>query len=623
MSYEDGKVTIGGRKYTIWTLDVETAYSDTYTLSGAMNTSEYVRDDQFKEHMWACKKGNEPAFWVAGKDIPALMESIDWENTALIGHNLAFDGLIISHHHGKVPAMYIDTLSMARAVHGHYTRHSLDVISKLHGFEGKVKSQNLTDIKGKWDLTDEEVTALGEYALDDVDLTYNIFWKMFPYMPDSEMQLVDLTIRMFCRPLLVTNNAVLQAFYEEEVGAKAQVLKTSGIPAEVLSSNNLFANHLRQCGIEPPVKMSLKTGKPAYAFSKQDKQFQELLNSRNDAVREACWARLRIKSTIGESRAMRLMEAGKDGMPLPVLLNYCGAHTTRWSAGNKMNFQNMTRGSALRKGIEAPPGYRIVVADSAQIEARMLAWLAGEEAVLDAFRNGEDVYIKQAAMQFGVLESSVTKEQRQVGKCCILGLGFGCGFKKFVDILRIMGKMNDVTLETSRKYVEGFRRSRQKTVELWERMEGAIAIMGLGGEMQIGPVTFGKNYARLPNGLFLHYYGVHGVPYFNAKGEPRLKEATFLNSIGRGKLYGGMLTENIVQALARVVVADQMLAMHHELGYPIVMMTHDEVALLVPEAEADDALARALDIMKRPPSWAPDLPLGADGDVAISYGDAK
>jgi hypothetical protein len=166
---------------------------------------------------------------------------------------------------------------------------------------------------------------------------------------------------------------------------------------EILQSPELFADALRALGVEPPTKLSKTTGEPTYAFAKTDWAFTDMLNweDRPEVVR-LVEARLAIKSSIGETRAQRFMDIGSRA--LPVGLNYCGAHTTRWSGGNKMNLQNLPRpefddkgakiegtGQAARS-IIAPPGHVILVSDSGQIEARLNAWFSDQLDLVETFR---------------------------------------------------------------------------------------------------------------------------------------------------------------------------------------------------------------------------------------------
>lgn len=349
MALEDGYVEINGKKYQIVTVDFETYYDKTYTLSGKMNTSEYIRDDRFHAHGVGIKIGNGKTLWYTGKNIPLALREIDWSKCAMLAHNTAFDGFICSHVYGIHPAVYLDTLSMARAAHGHHMRHDLDTIAKAHGLAGKVKRDALADTKGKQQLTDKEERALGAYCVDDVEDTYKIFWKLFDYIPDKELQLIDMTQKMFSDPVLCIDIPRVQAELEKEIGGKAAALLRSGASVEDLMSNEKFARLLQAAGAQLPQKISPSTGKLTYAFAKSDLAFQDLMKNGNDKVRALCEARLKVKSTIGETRAARFLEAGRDGMKLPILLNYSGAHTHRWSGGNKC-LAGDTQITVLREG---------------------------------------------------------------------------------------------------------------------------------------------------------------------------------------------------------------------------------------------------------------------------------
>jgi hypothetical protein len=618
MAFEDGYVEIGDKKYRIVTLDFETYYDKDYTLSGKMNTSEYIRDDRFHAHGVGIKIGSGKTLWYTGKNIPLALREIDWSKCAMLAHNTAFDGFICSQVYGVKPAFYLDTLSMARAAHGHHMRHDLDTIAKAHGFAGKVKRDALADTKGKQQLTDKEERALGAYCVDDVEDTYKIFWKLFDHIPDEELQLIDLTQRMFCDPVLRIDIPRVQQELEKEVGGKAAAILRSGASVEDLMSNEKFAELLRRAGVNPPTKISVSTGKPTYAFAKSDLDFQTLLQHPNEKVRALAEARIKVKSTIGETRAARFLEAGKNGMCLPILLNYSGTHTHRWSGGNKMNLQNLKRGGELRRSILAPKGHVVVVADSSQIEARVLAWLAQQTDIVQAFANKEDVYKLMASAIYGVPVDQVTKDQRFIGKICVLGLGYGMGHGKLCMTLRqgVMGPPVNISLEECQRIVNIYRSRNHKIRQLWKTMDGIIACMLTGSSGEFGPLTYGKGYIQLPNGLFLQYYGLHGeaeVRYDDLV----VNEATYLTRQGRSKIYGGLLTENVVQALARCIVAEQMLEISKK--YRVVTMTHDEIVVVCPKKDAKKCLADMLKVMSTAPEWAEGLPLAAEGGFDDCY----
>lgn len=619
MSMEDGKLEVNGVQYDLVTLDYETHWGKEYTLSGKMNTSEYVRDDRFHVHGVAIKKGNGKTLWYTGRNIALALKEIDWSKTAMVGHNTAFDGFITSEVYGHKPAFYIDTLSMSRATRGHATRHDLDTVAKAFGHGGKVKRDALANTKDKMQLTKDEEAKLGGYAVDDVDDTYKIFWDMYPHMPDDELRLVDITMRMFCDPVLEIDIPRVKAELENELGAKAAALLRSGAQVDDLMSNDKFARLLQATGAQLPQKISPSTGKLIYAFAKSDLAFQDLMKNGNDKIRALCEARLKVKSTIGETRANRFLEAGRDGMKLPILLNFSGAHTHRWSGGNKMNLQNLKRGGELRRSILAPKGHVVVVADSAQIEARVLAWLSQQMDIVNAFATKQDVYKLMASVIYNVPVEDVTKDQRFIGKICVLGLGYGMGPQKLQQTLEqgTMGPSVDISEEECRRIVNIYRQKNWKIKAFWKKMDQVITNMTLGIESKEGPLEVGKGFVRLPNGMFLQYFGLHGTAEIS-RDDLVMTETTYLTRTGRTKLYGGLLTENVVQALSRIIIGEQMLKIH-DAGYRIVCMTHDEIICVVPAKKADKALAHIIEIMSTAPDWAPGLPLSAEGGWDTSY----
>lgn len=619
MAREDGKLEINGVTYDVVTLDFETHYGKDYTLSGKINTSEYVRDDRFHVHGVAIKKGNGKTLWYTGRNIALALKEIDWSKTAMVGHNTAFDGFITSEIYGHKPAFYVDTLSMSRASRGHHTRHDLDTVAKAFGHGGKVKRDALANTKDKVQLTKDEEAKLGGYAVDDVDDTYRIFWDMYPHVPDDELRLIDITMRMFCDPVLEIDIPRVKAELENELGAKAAALLRSGAQVDDLMSNDKFARLLQAAGAQLPQKISPSTGKLTYAFAKSDLAFQDLMKNGNDKVRALCEARLKVKSTIGETRANRFLEAGRDGMKLPILLNFSGAHTHRWSGGNKMNLQNLKRGGELRRSILAPKGHVVVVADSAQIEARVLAWLSQQMDIVNAFATKQDVYKLMASVIYNVPVEEVTKDQRFIGKICVLGLGYGMGPQKLQQTLKqgTMGPPVDISEDECRRIVGIYRQKNWKIKAFWKKMDQVITNMTLGIESKEGPLEVGKGFVRLPNGMFLQYFGLHGTAEIT-RDDLVMTETTYLTRTGRTKLYGGLLTENVVQALSRIIIAEQMLKIH-DAGYRIVTMTHDEIVIIAKKKDAKKALDFMIKTMSTPPDWAPGLPLAAEGDFDDCY----
>jgi DNA polymerase len=361
-------------------------------------------------------------------------------------------------------------------------RHNLADMAKLHEIGVKNRSA-LESTQGIPQLPKDLLKDLAIYCAADTDMLRDLFYKLYPHVVDDEMELIDMTVRMFCEPALLLDEARAQAALDEERRTKNSAVNLSGLSPQDLAKNAVFADALTKLGVTPPTKTSPTTGREVFAFAKSDMEFTALLNHEDEQVRNLCIARQRVKSTIGETRAERMLQvASQNHATVPVALNYWGAHTGRWSGGNKMNLQNLKRGGELRKSLVAPPGYVVMVADSAQIEARVLAWLAGQDDIVDAFARGEDVYKKMASRIYGVLVEEVTKDQRFVGKIAVLGLGYGMGAAKFHDTLRkgVMGPPVDLGENEAQRVVHVYRTANHKIGELWKLFDNVLRQMALG-----------------------------------------------------------------------------------------------------------------------------------------------
>jgi hypothetical protein len=609
-------------KSNLLALDFETYYAVDYSLSlKKYNTSSYVRDEQFLIHGVGIKDGTAPTIWVPGHDESLrALEERGYGERPIVAHNTAFDGFICTEHIPLVAGFYCDTLSMARATMGHHIRHNLDTVARELGFGSKIEGA-LLNTKGKRVLTEDEMQKLGEYCIQDVNLSVDIFWKLFDFMPPDEMRLIDLTLRMFCDPRMLVDNEMVREELKKEIRNKKQKLHETGLMKDILMSNNKFADLLRELGVEPPLKISPATGKDTYAFAKNDPGFKELLTHNDEAVVAATEARVLIKSTINETRAARLLEAGEAGRWLPVLLNYAGAHTYRWSGGNKLNLQNLPRGGVLRTSIHAPEDHFLLVYDLGQIEARFTVWFSGQEDILHAFRandrgEGEDVYVVMAAKLFGLPIDDITPALRFLGKACVLGLGFGMGWKKLRMVLKIgfLGAPPiDMEPEEARQIVNAYRAANPYVVAMWDTLSNMLERMATDENLDvtIGPLRFMHKMIELPSGLALRYPGL-ALKYNADWGSYQVSYET---RNGRRSLWGGFLLENIAQALARCLIGEQML----QIRWPIGTMTHDEIVAVVHKKDIEIAVPEVAKIMTTPPVWAPGLPLAVDGGYDRRY----
>lgn len=433
-------------------LDFETAYDADFTLS-KQSTSEYIRDPRFEALMVGLKVGLGKTRVIPSNKISAELKKIPWATHSLLCHNMQFDGFIVSHHHGIHPKRLYCSLSMARGLHSNDIGAGLDEVSIFYGGHGKIEGgvEGMKGIRFKELFKNKPLwNQSAAYCANDVDEMLRIFKCMLPFMPKDEMDLIHLTNRMFCDPVLKVDIPRVQVELKRELDERRDtllslvdeaayadeiklILKTKAereltgedrqmlFAKRVIGSNERFASLLRDMGVEPPLKLSpawmkkpaserTDEGKWAYAFAKDDAEFINLpdqieeiatglnlenpsdvqaLATRQTHLRTLVNARLMVKSTTNITRAERFLTAGANGMSLPVGYAYYRAVTGRFGGNNKMNLQNLTRGGELRLSILAPAGHVLVVADSGQIEARVNGWLWGQDDLLQAFSDAD------------------------------------------------------------------------------------------------------------------------------------------------------------------------------------------------------------------------------------------
>lgn len=601
-------------------LDFETYYDRDYSLS-KMTTDSYVHDRRFKVHMMSMRDAVGGYHCFPPHLIPHVLGKIDWPNTAILCQNTAFDGYILkAHYRTPDPKLWLDTLSMARPILGNNSRHSLAALAQYYGLPPK--GDEVVRMLGKWELTPQEYQAGAEYCIQDTRLCWEIFERLRQGFPAKELRVIDLTLRMFLNPTLRLDQGMLEQYLAEVIQGKEDALAQCGLDSrDALMSNDQFAELLEALGVEPPMKISKTTGLPTLAMAKSDPAFKELLDHDDPRVASLVAARLGVKSTQEETRTERYLTVARDNRPWPVLLNYYGAMTTgRHSGGNKQNAQNLKRGGTLRNSVMAPPGHKIVVVDSSQIEVRVNATVAGEQALIDGFARKEDIYSMFATDVYQRAITKADKLERHVGKGAILGLGYGMGHPKFQLSMKTGTPPVLMELDQCEHIVKLYRSRFPAIPALWRMLNRAIQCVYEGIERDFGYFSTTPEGLRLVSNGFLIRYphlrpdGAGGWTY-TQKGKP-------------SKLYGAKAVENLIQALARCVVTDQMIECCRreyvdELGHQLSLFTHDELVFVAPEETADDVLKLVLEKMHTPPAWMPSLPVAAEGDIGVRYGEAK
>ena len=604
-------------------LDFESYYSQTYSLS-KLTTELYIRDAQFETIGLSVKVNDGKTVWFSGDDDETqdFLNTFDWANSIAIAHNAIFDMAILNWRYGIRPKRIVDTLSMARALVGANTSVSLKSLAEYFGI-GEKGTEVINALgKRRADFTREELRRYGHYCINDVELTRTLFDVMVEMgFPTDEFKLVDLTVRMFTEPVLELDASLLTDHLREVKAKKEDLLSKVLVDKSQLMSNPQFADLLRARGVEPPMKLSPTTGKETYAFSKSDEAFKELLEHEDFLVQALVAARLGVKSTLEETRTERFIGlSGRGNFPVP--LRYYGAHTGRWSGEDKINLQNLPRGSLLKKAVLAPEGYACIDSDSSQIEARTLAWLAGQDDLVAAFDAGEDVYKIMATKIYGVALEDVTGEQRRVAKSAVLGCGYGLGWRKFKLYVKQQTSVT-ITDEDAEYIVRTYRETYPMIPAFWRKVDRALEAVTDNERMRLGRddllLVDGSNGIVLPNGLRLKYpnmrrrqdeeSGKVGLVYDTKKGRSTIPK----------HIWGGAGTENICQALARIVIGEQMIRVAKR--YRVVMTVHDSIGCIVPESEAQKALDFVQECMRVRPTWAPELPLDCEAGYGASYGD--
>ena len=604
----------------ILTLDFETYYDKQFSLS-KMTTEEYIRDAQFEVIGVSVQLNDGEPAWFSGtmEETGEWLRTFDWASSIAIAHNAMFDLAILNWHFNLRPKRIVDTLSMARAIHTIEVGGSLAALVEYYGL-GKKGTEVLNALgKRRLDFTPDELEAYGEYCKNDVALTYQLFHKLMePGFSVDELRLIDVTVRMFSEPVLQIDAPLLAAHLIGVKQKKDKLLSKALVDKDDLMSNPKFAQLLVMLNVIPPMKISLTTGKETYAFSKQDEEFMALMEHENVLVQALVSARLGLKSTLEETRTERFIKIAERGS-LPIPLKYYAAHTGRWGGDDSVNMQNLPRGSALKNALMAPPGYVLVDSDSSQIEARTLAWWAGQDDLVKAFERGDDVYKIMASAIYGKPEADITKDERFVGKTTILGSGYGMGYKKFHTQLKNFGV--ELPLAECERIISVYRSTYEAIPELWKQAQSALYAMIEDKTAPLGKkgIVFveGKRGIRLPNGLYIKYPNLRLV-----KNDEGRAEFVYDTKKGRAvipnRIYGGKVVENVVQALARIAVGEQLLRVAKK--YKVVMTVHDAVCALVPETEKERGLEYVEMCMKIRPTWALELPLNCEAGADPRYG---
>lgn len=629
-------------------LDFETYYSSVYSLR-KMKTTDYILSPEFQPIMCAIQEGDGPnEVFIGRAAIQTRLDKIDWSKACMLAHNAAFDGAILAWHFGHTPAMYLDTLSMARALtHAMIGRSSLAAVAHYLGL-GK-KGHEVVNAIGKRleAFAPNELAAYAGYCLNDNALCLKIFRTFMKVFPKPELCVIDLVIRMFVYPQGKLHASRLRAHRSVVRVNKAEIMeRVALIDKATFSSNLKFAALLESYGIDVPTKISPTTGMEMPAMAKGDREFKDLCadESLPMEVQAILAARVSAKSTSEETRTDTLLglsacdwgDKGPSWMPVP--LRYYGAHTGRLSGDGGYNFQNLGRNSPLKSAIVAPSGFRVVHRDASQIEARMAAWLAGCIKMLDAFESGRDVYSEFGSDLYGRTITKRDTLMRFIAKTAVLSLQYQAAGPRLKHALYIGngGPSVTVELDEANRVVRHYRSTYPEIPALWSSCDRMLNdmltlrdpnhqhLMRPSREI-VRPVPALKidgGAIWLPNGMAIAYPDLNRGKVAQPDGTSRL-QFNYRGPYTEKNIYGGKVTENVSQALSRIVITDAAVRVQAETGYHPFMTTHDSLDYIVPESQAqwwDDYLDRQFAMR---PSWAPGLPLASEGGYGLSLADAE
>lgn len=599
-----------------------------------------------------------------------------WDGLTVVGQNLKFDALILREKFGITPKYTVDLIDLDRQWDAQ-AKHSLEAMAKRWGAP---KSKGDTNqFKGfHWKEMGLVLThQLKEYCKNDIEIESFLFQKLLPLVtcrPEIELPLMNQTLQLFLNPQIEIDferGEELKKKMRLEALKPRLELRKHGIKSsrKWISGNKKFTALLQDVLPEnETIPMKQGKNKPILAFAKDDEGLKQLLVHPKEEVRLLTEARIAIKSwPLHISRVDKLMNqakarGGKIGAPL----KYCSAHTWRWGGTESINLQNLGgRGrtgagthpliQAMRGMLIASDDYIFGINDLKQIQARILPWLAGQNNLIQGFANGDDIYSEFATelFQFPVREAKKTDPgpvaklltiRRGFGKDAILGCGFGMGANKFYERcmanndLRPMFDSGEYDWNFIKRLINTYRSRYAKIPAFWKKVEKAwrfvtkypgqkseyfiekedLSYMGfpLFYKTTLEPyLKFNHQdeatYIQLPSGRYLRYPGAkvkRGGGYDD--GDLSYQYSKYL--------WGGFLTENIVQAVEVDIFGEALLRLEAA-GFNIVLHGHDEIICLFKESEAEEKLKEMAEIMVIVPEWAQGLPIAVEGELTKRY----
>lgn len=644
-------------------IDFESYYGKDWSLS-RITTEKYIRGKKWECIGVSVKDGDEKTVFYRGEDgIPVLREMAEKQPLRpFVSHNNMFDMGILGLRYNIHPSFMVDTAVMAKLCAldrfaGSARLADLSAALVKLGVTKQVKGTAVYDMRDvhKSDMTEEQWTVYEAYCKLDSDLCHALYTYMIGLVDARELAMCSITTEMFTKPTFEIDAELLKSYTLQMEGARNAMLESLGEKVGItdldeltysLRSPQKFASLLESIGVPPPMKFSRAKQTNTYAFDKKDQGFFALLESDNELVRELAMARVGVTSSIERTRAASFIDVSNRGR-LPVPLRYAAAHTGRYGGSDKINVQNLSkraREPVLRRSLRAPKGCVVVSSDSNQIEARLLAYAAGQEDKVRLFLDGRDPYVDMAAAIYGKTYDEIyeiskvhpTKEgkvMRGVGKQTELACGYGMSDRTYRD--RMLQDGNEEAAEMAEVSVEAYKRKNDRVVYFWRTCGRALQVMLMGGVMEFGgddgrlfradgsAVFHGKRIPVIegPNGTRLYYENLRrevdnqgrvNYTYDQRRG----------GELTSKTIWGSMLAENCIQFLAFAVLKWQAVEIA-KLGIPIHMNVHDEWVSVVPKEMAGRTAYAHWSCMRKAPSYIRQGLLDCEVSIGENYADLK
>lgn len=654
-------------------LDWETYFDDEYGLK-ALSIPEYLASNKFEEiglarlHVDGRNPHIDPDalahFEVGHEAVTSYLSYLqktygeDMAGCTVVAQNAPFDLMLAAMKYDLHPRFVIDTTSLARAYHTR-SKHGLKDLCKKFSLKDKGDTKDFLGCtlrhgryvvnKGRGKhrkppeprplMTEEQIKAMAGYACNDAAREFELLTLLLPKLsnPAIELRLMDSTLRMVTQPVLRIDQEAGGALIAKMQAGMDTLVTEIGAPAEDITGNiafdRLLTEAIEAAGDQPQQYMRCMKAGWVYGLAKDDVELKALQQHPSERVRKLVRTRSVLKSApLHVARVHRIVDmATACGGLMPIPLTFHGAHTGRDSGSWNLNVQNLPKsgdGAEIKRLFLPPEGQELVVVDLAGIEARVIAYLANQADLLDAFRGGADIYSNFATIFFGKKVrkpladdpkplADIMSKRRQFGKICCLGLGYQMGKDRFSEFA-------GVDIDTAERAVKVYREAHPAIVNFWGQMGKGFTYTakyrkpcGLPLGVSFHSTDDVAAVMTLPNGRRLNYhqvkieldeYGRDRVSVYN--------EVTHSHD----HLFGGMLAENVVQAVSRDVFMEATLRLQ-DLGHRTLMRIHDELVLSVPRGQGSEVLALAVQELSREPVWAPGLPLAAEGKVLERFGN--